>query len=340
MATGQVGRGGVVSSGIISRGVWPGLIVLAAALAAVGQTARADLVQQQRIHASDPAIKDFFGTGVDIDGDYAIVGAAKDDHGGHTDAGSAYVFHYTGGAWSQVAKLTASDAADTDFFGEALSISDGVAIVGAYWHNDVGSLSGAAYVFVRPAGGWADMTQTAKLSASDAEMLDIFGASVSISGDYAIVGSMGDDDGGTSAGAAYVFAKPAGGWVDMTETAKLTASDPVAEDVFGSSVAISGDTAVTGAPHPSFGTDGNGSAYVFARPSDGWADMTETAKLTASDGVINDMFGSSVAISGDTVIAGAYRTGPDTGSAYVFARPGGGWGDMTETAKLTVSDGA
>ncbi len=125
------------------------------------------------------------------------------------------------------------------------------------------------------------------------------------------------------------------------EQGKLTASDGAERDVFGSAVAVSGDTIVVGA----VGDDAEqGSAYVFVKPAIGWANMTEAAKLTASDGAALDWFGYSVAVDGDTIVVGAPGgpTGPSTipGSAYIFIKPPGGWVDMTQTAKLTASDGA
>ena len=109
----------------------------------------------------------------------------------------------------------------------------------------------------------------------------------------------------------------------MTQTAKLTASDGAAGDCFGSSVAMSGDTVVVGAVYDDIGANADqGSAYVFSKPAGGWADMTQTAKLTASDGAADDNFGISVAISGDTVVVGAdcddIGANADQGSAYVF----------------------
>ena len=125
------------------------------------------------------------------------------------------------------------------------------------------------------------------------------------------------------------------------QQAKLTASDGAENENFGISVAIGGDTVVVGA-NAHFGTSAvQGSAYVFVKPGSGWANATETAELTASDRAVNDNFGVSVAISGDTVVVGANGDDSNRGSAYVFVKPGsGGWANATETAKLTASDGA
>jgi hypothetical protein len=166
--------------------------------------------------------------------------------------------------------------------------------------------------------GWADMTETAKLTASDADGGDDFGWSVAVSGDTAIVGAFGDANAGSLTGSAYMFVKGAGGWADMTEIAKLTASDADAFNRFGNSVAISDDTAIVGAPFfEDAASSRTGSAYVFGKGA-GWADMTETAKLKliASDvPLIAFSFGWSVAVSGDTAIVGV---GSNSASAYVF----------------------
>ncbi len=135
---------------------------------------------------------DLFGYSVSIDGDYAIVGANENDDAG-TGSGSAYIFVRSGTNWTEQAKLTASDAAEGDHFGTSVSISGDYAIVGAHANDDGGSYSGSAYIFVRSGTNW---TEQAKLTASDANGADEFGISVSIDGDYAIVGAYRDDDGG------------------------------------------------------------------------------------------------------------------------------------------------
>ena len=240
--------------------------------------------------------------------------------------------------WTQEAKLTASDGSIMDQFGASVSIDGDTLVIGArYDGNDQGS----AYVFEKPVGGWGDMTETAKLTASDGAFNSQFGCAVSISGDTIVIGARGSDG---YMGAAYVYERPVGGWVDMTETAKLTPSDYAASKVFGSSVSISGDTIVVGADGDTQNGIKAGAAYVFEKPVGGWSDVEETAKLTASDGEDYDDFGASVCISGDTVIVGA--NGDDVmlimgqGSAYVFEKPVGGWSDMEETAKLIASDGS
>jgi hypothetical protein len=192
-------------------------------------------------------------------------------------------------------------------------------VVGAYGDDDSGTDSGSAYVFVKPSEGWSDMTQTAKLTAADGATEDYFGQSVSISGDVAVVGASWDGDNGPLSGSAYVFVKPSEGWANMTQTAKLTASDGWHYRMFGRSVSISGDMVMVGAPDIKYTT--SGLAYVFVKPSGGWTNMTQTAKLRPSDGAAGDFFGQSVAVSGDTGVIGAWQdddNGTYSGSAYVF----------------------
>lgn len=237
--------------------------------------------------------------------------------------------------------LTASDLDAFAGFAYSVAIAEDTVVVGAEGDDIGGNVNqGSAYVFVRPAGGWASGVESAKLTASDGSEYEFLGHSVAIAGNTIVVGAA-IESGGTQ-GAAYVFVKPAGGWVgSLTESAKLTASDGEPSDSLGISVAIAGHTVLAGA----YG-DGPGSAYIFLEPPGGWAgSLTESAKLTASDGAVGDAFGFSVAIARDTVVVGAVgdtiRHNSAQGSAYIFVQPTGGWaGSVTENAHLTASDGA
>ena len=298
-------------------------------------------IQAAKLTASEEAAYDQFGYSVAVDGDTMVVGAEGDD----SDKGAAYVFTRQSGAWSQVAKLTASDGAANHKFGTSVAVDWDTVVVGAGWAYANDTESGAAYVFTKPAtgGGWADATETAKLTASDGAAFDVFGGSVAVAGDAVVVGANDDNSGGS--GSAYVFVKPSSGdWADATETAKLTASDGADGDDFGASVSLDGDTVVVGAWQTDHVDTSSGAAYVFTEPGTGWADATETAKLTASHGAAYDEFAYSVGVDGDTVVVGAYgddEDGESSGAAYVFTRPENGWiSTTTETAKLTASDGA
>ena len=178
---------------------------------------------------------------------------------------------------------------------------------------------------------------TAELTASDGATNDKLGISVAVSGSTIVAGAFNRNN---LQGAVYVFSEPsAGGWVDATQTAELTASDGAASDELGRSVAVSGSTIVAGAIGHN---NDHGAVYVFSEPgSGGWVDATQTAELTASDGGNFDRLGLSVALSGSTIVAGApNHNSNDQGAVYVFSEPGsGGWVDATQTAELTASDG-
>jgi hypothetical protein len=283
-----------------------------------------------KITASDGAADDYFGISVAISGDYAIVGATGDGDAG-SRSGSAYIFKRDGTAWTEQAKITASDGAADDRFGYSVAISGDYAVVGAHADNDAGSRSGSAYIFKLDGTTW---TEEAKITASDGAADDWFGVSVAISGDCAVVGAYKDNDAGENSGSAYIFKRDGTVW---TEQAKITASDGAAYDRFGLSVAISGDYAVVGAYLDNDAGYNSGSSYIFKRDGTAW---TQEAKITASDGAALDRFGASVAISCDYTVVGAYwddDAGSDSGSAYIFKRDGTAW---TEQAKITASDGA
>ena len=178
------------------------------------------------------------------------------------------------------------------------------------------------------AWGDGDPVQVAKLLAEDGTSADLFGYSVSLSGDLIVVGAYGD-----GAGSAYVFACDGTQWVQQ---AKLVADDGALYDFFGNAVAVDGETVVIGAPFDDdFGVQ-SGSAYVFTRSGDDWV---QQAKLVPSDPEDHDWFGCSVAISGDTIVVGAHGdddNGSNSGSAYVFVCVGEAW---TQQAKLLPDDG-
>jgi hypothetical protein len=270
--------------------------------------------------------------------------------------------------WPQLAKLTASDGQSGVGFGVSIAISGDTVVVGIsvnYLHE--------AYVFVKPSTGWADMTQTAILTPSDDSYS--FGYAVGISGDTIVVGAVspanayvyvrpkggwrnmtetaelasqsdgifelgisGDTLGVSSAyngGVSYVFVKPRRGW-KSTSQANATLTTPFYGGFCQWCVAVSGDTIAVGTPG-SFGSEGT--VYIFVKPSGGWrGDLNPTATMIASNGKFSDQLGISVAVNGDTVVAGANGVDLYSGAVYVFEKPAGGWKDMSETAELTAPD--
>jgi FG-GAP repeat len=252
--------------------------------------------------------------------------------------GSASVFVKPAVGWTDMtptATLTSSDSTAGDEFGGSVSISGNTIVVGA---DGVNSGAGAAYIFVKPAGGWTDMTQSAKLTASDGQPDDYLGLAASISGNTIALGTY------QRAGQAYVFVEPPAGWVDMTETAKLTIVGPKQNFFMGSSISTDGDTVLAGAPDYDNGIydSGPGGAYLYVKPLSGWTNATQTAKLMEVDRGRFDEFGSSVLIKGKTAVVGARnRTrGPNSlaGGVYVFTEPSGGWTDISGDVVLTGSN--
>jgi len=341
--------------------------------------------QQAYLKASNTGAFDYFGFSVAVSGDTVVVGAygesssATGVNGNQVDnsaanSGAAYVFVRNGGTWTQQAYLKASNTEAGDSFGSVAVSGDTVVVGGGDDSSATGVNgnqadnsapgSGAAYVFVRSGVTW---TQQAYLKASNTEAGDSFG-SVAVSGDTVVVGASREyssatgvngnqaDNSAPDSGAAYVFVRSGGTW---TQQAYLKASNAGRNDYFGASVGVSGDTVVVGASgerSSATGVNGNqadnsainsGAVYVFVRSGATW---TQQAYLKASNTEAGDYFGSSVAVSGDTVVVGADEersnaTGvngneadnstPGSGAAYVFVRNGGTW---TQQAYLKASN--
>jgi hypothetical protein len=258
----------------------------------------------------------------------------------------------------QAAKLVASDGAAGDRFGYSMAISGSTVVVGAPVATvGTNTVQGAAYLFTAPTSPGGTLTQVAKLTSSDGAANDQFGFSVAVDGTTVVVGAPDTTvNGNSDQGAVYVFTQPAGGWAGpptapLNESAKLTASDGLSRNPIGVSVGISGGTVVTGAEAAKVGSNPQqGAGYVFVEPAGGWSGpQTQSAKLTASDGAANDELGASAAISGTTVVLGAFEAAvagnAGQGAGYVFVQPAGGWAGLPtaplhESAKLTASDGS
>jgi uncharacterized repeat protein (TIGR02543 family) len=324
--------------------------------------------QQAYLKASNTGAGDSFGCSVAVSGDTVVVGAPHESssatgvNGNQTNnsaqySGAAYVFVRTGTVWSQQAYLKASNTGADVFFGTSAAVSGDTVVVGAWREGN--TASGAAYVFVRDGTTWS---QQSYLKASNAGTSDAFGYSVAVSGDTVVVGAYLEASNATgvngnqwndlneSSGAAYVFVRSGSTW---SQQAYLKAFNNGAGGWlggwFGYSVAISGDTVVVGAINEqssATGVDGNqtdnplqssGAAYVFVRNGTTW---NRQAYLKASNTGFQDLFGISVAVSGDTVVIGAERedsgaTGTngnqadnsveDSGAAYMFVRTGTTW---------------
>ncbi len=232
-------------------------------------------------------------------------------------------------------RLLHPSGAERDWFGTAVAVEGDTVVIGSPG-DDSGPEGeenhGSVQVFRRGEGGWV---LEATLTAADASGGDAFGNAVAISGATLVVGAWGDDNGGTvDQGSAYVFVRTASTW---TQQARLTAAEGAAGDMFGYSVAISGDTVVVGARTDDIGSAINqGSAFVFTRSGTAW---TQQARLHAPDGGTASEFGESVAVDGDTVLVSASQDAPNgnRGRVYVFVRSATAW---TLQAMLTAGSAA
>jgi FG-GAP repeat/Head domain of trimeric autotransporter adhesin len=273
-------------------------------------------VLMQKITDATGAAFDHFGVSVSISGNYAIVGAYADD-----GQGSASIYQWNGSNWVLMQKITDATGAAFDFFGYSVSISGNYTIVGAYGDDGAaGANQGSASIYQWNGGSWVLMQ---KLTDATGAASDQFGNSVSISGNYAIVGAYGDDGAASNEGSASIYQWNGSNWVLMQ---KITDAGGAAGDLFGYSVSISGNYAIVGA----YGDDGafadQGSASIYNYNGSSWSLMQ---KITDAGGAAGDLFGYSVSISGNYAIVGARSddgaAGADQGSAGIYLRVGLGW---------------
>jgi FG-GAP repeat len=330
------GRQGQGQIHLFSKGAgWPGTMATPV-----------EITENVHLTSSDGAIMDNFGWSVAIATDNSLAsGAYYSNTNGVLHQGAAYVFNADSS--TEAAKLTARQSLWGDRFGTAVAVSGDTIVVGAHKHNTRGLTDqGAAYVFTKPSNNWMDMTPVALLFSGDGAVGDNFGSTLAISGDTIVVGAPYHDISGDYKGAAYIFAKPAGGWNGkLSHTAKLSFVTGTAGDHFGDAVAIDGNTVIIGAPDE----NSQGATHLFAKPAgQAWTDTSSpTVRLVASDVTADDRFGDSVSISNNTVVVGAPRHDTNgngnQGAAYVFVEPAVGWEniwtDIPETAKLSISNG-
>jgi hypothetical protein len=258
-----------------------------------------------------------FGWSVSLDGDTALIGASGSTVNMNPNQGSAYVYIRSASTWGLQQQLTASNGVTSDQFGYSVSVSGNTALIGAL-NKKIGtnSFQGATYVFTRSGSSWANQVE---LTASDGAANDEFGYSVALNGYTAVIGAPYKKVGTkASQGVAYVFASTDGGHT-WTQQAELSASNGAAGDEFGYSVAVSGSRVLIGAVFKTInGALNQGAAYVFVGSGSTW---TQQQELTASDGTSQNWFGSSVALSGNTVAVGATWRLSTTGAVYMFKTP-------------------
>lgn len=247
--------------------------------------------QEVRVGADVPVAGANLGDAVAIAGNTMVAGAPGEG------TGAVYVFRRVDGLWIQQQRLVPIGAAAGDLLGDAVAVSGDTIVAGASLADPSGTSSGAVYVFVRDAlGVW---NQQARLLPGDGAAGDLFGGSVDVIADVAVIGARANDDAGDGSGSAYVFTRSAADvWSQVT---KLTASDPTPAALFGSAVVTDGSQVVVGAP-------GSGSVYVYDLPV-----LAEVGSILAETS-----FGGAVAVDGDSV-AVATQSGL-SGSVTTFVR--------------------
>ena len=266
---------------------------------------------------TDPAgiAGDQFGVSVCISGNYAIVGTSGSDVGANVNQGSGSIYFYNGITWVLMQKITDATGAASDFFGTSVSLSGNYAILGAEGDN-VGANTdqGSANIYRYNGTSWILMN---KITDATGTPLDYFGGNVSISGNYAIVGSRGDDVGvNNDQGSSSIYFNNGSAWVLMQ---KLTEATGSAGDNFGTCVSISGNYATVGASFDDVGTNLNqGTANIYQRVGLGWQKLQY---LTDPAGNADDYFGSSTAIDGinKRFLNGAYGYAGSSGKV-VFGK--------------------
>jgi hypothetical protein len=239
------------------------------------------------------------------------------------------------------AELTTSASINNGDVITSIGIEGGTIVVGMPAAIPVAHGEGAAFVYVEPPAGWANMTETAELVSTD--LNTSFGWSTSISGRNIIVGATQAKVEGVEQGSAYLFVEPAAGWSGTwLPTTEFEASNGTKKAAFGTSVSVSGETVAVGAPDEAVGSaDNEGAVYMFTEPSSGWPKtMTETAELSASDAKAGSELGWSVALSGEILVAGAPFERTGQGFVYVFSEPSGGWQDGAQAEQIAASDGS
>jgi hypothetical protein len=286
-------------------------------------------VETQKLVSSDGQPNDLFGDAIAFSGNTALIGAYGATINDNFAQGAVYVFTYAGGAWTQTQKIALDDGQMNDNFGYSIGLSGTTAVIGADGATvGTNDFQGAVYVFDGSSGTW---TRTQRLTAADGGIGDIFGYSVALDGDRAMIGAYGNNG---YQGAVYAFGRSNGTWA---QTQKLLAGDGASNTYFGYATALSGSILLVGAwgANPG-GNDMQGSAYVFTEANGLW---TQTQQLGASDGLPHDKFGHSVALQGTTALIGAdgWSNSSAQGAVYAFD---GSSGTFVEAQRFVASDGA
>jgi len=296
----------------------------------------ANWVFAQKLKALTPSFGTSFGYALDASGDWMVATTPFDrPPGGYDTPGSAHVYNLQGGTWVHTQKILVSDYTSIyqKYFGMSAALRGDRMVIGEWNDHTMAYQAGSAYVFELQGSTWVEV---AKVYASDFEVSGGFGYDVAIDGDRLVVGAPAHDNGGpyNNPGAVYVFERQGtGAWI---QTQKLVASDPANQSAVGWSVAIDGDTILTGAPSHNHLPQLSGAVYVFTLQG---AQFVQTQEFSTWDNGTQDQIGGDVAIEGDLAVISAEGdkdVGDGAGSAYVFRRLNGAW---QQIGKMLAPDG-
>lgn len=268
-------------------------------------------IEAQKLLASDGASGDAFGIAVCMSDDQLLVGAEGVDGEEVPSQGAIYVFEEQDGTWVETQKLIRDDETGTNMFGRIMSASEDILVVGTRQDETYGTSAGAAYIFEKQNGVWA---QSQLVFSSDLVTGDYFGDSVAVGNGFVFVGSYGDDDNGSNSGSVYVFEKQDDVW---TEVQKILPSNGEASARFGRNISVSENTLVITAPGQSNYT---GSVYVFENQDGTWIEVEE---IISPDGIDMDNFGVSVSILDNRLAVMTMATYDEIimpGTVYLFNR--------------------
>lgn len=294
-----------------------------------------NLIQVATLSQTEESEAGGFGNAVAISGNTIVVAGFDSS----TQQAAAYVYVNPSGNSTQTAELTTSNVDTNGGAIDEIAFDGNIIVIGTPFALPVEQREGAAFVYVQPSTGWADMSQTAELVSQEPNT--IFGASVGISGRNIIVGATEVQIAGVDQGAAYLFVEPSQGWSGTRfPTTEFEASNGTRKAGFGTAVSASGETMAVGAPYETTGSDSaEGAIYIFTRPSTGWPKtMTETAELTA--GNAGGKLGYSLVLNGKELAAGAPGAHSNQGVVYAFTEPSGGWQNHASAREIIAADGA
>ncbi len=281
------------------------LILIACCL--YGAAAMAQFSQTAKVVSENREGRAEFGTSVSITENYAVVGASREN----VASGAAYVYHKdVQGTWSYSQRLAAADPNDGAEYGGGVKFSDDYLVVAAGRADVAGTIrAGALYVYDYQNNNWEFSTKLVASDLSGDAKLGMNPTSLDVQGNTIVAGAPGEN---LWTGSVYVFTKVNGIW---EETQKIMSPNPQANDAFGIGVSISGDQMLIGAQGVN---NSRGAAYLYTKNTNGVWEYDQT--ISASNGAVDNYFGSSASIAENQLVVGAYGADMELGTAYIFEK--------------------